>query len=118
MGKTNPGSFDQSIASAQQAEDYAEKEYDSYAYRDWFKTNVAHACALRNQPGDHEKAIAIYRDFLNKASYDYDRWELLQKDFRDMYRNGLRWPDLKSIIDAIKPAGVEISAKEWQEMGG
>ena len=118
LGKTNPGSFDQSIASAQQAEDYAEKEYDSYAYRDWFKTNVAHACALRNQPGDHEKAIAIYRDFLNKASYDYDRWELLQKDFRDMYRNGLRWPDLKSIIDAIKPAGVEISAKEWQEMGG
>ncbi len=117
LGKTNPEALSASIDCAQQGEDYAEKEYPSYTYRDWFKTNMAHACALRNQPGDRDRAIAVYRDFLKETSYDYDRWELLQKDFRDIHRSGLNWPDLKGIIHAIKPPEVEISANEWQEMG-
>ncbi|HRI59286.1 MAG TPA: WD40 repeat domain-containing protein [Saprospiraceae bacterium] len=117
LSKTNPEALSESIAYAQQGEDYAEKEYPSYAYRDWFKTNVAHACALRNQPGDRDRAIAVYRDFLKETSYDFDRWELLQKDFRDIHRGGLIWPDLKGIIQTIKPPNVEISADEWQEMG-
>lgn len=117
LGKTKPASLTQAIEFARQGEAYAEKEYAEYPYLDWFKTNIAHASALRNQPGDRAQAIAIYNQFLDKTSYDYDRWELLQKDFRDMHRNGMKWPDLKSIILAIKPVDVELSAKEWQEIG-
>lgn len=117
LGKTNPEAFAQSIAVAQQADDFAEKEYRSYPYREWLKTNIAHSCALRNQPGDRERAIAIYKEFLNKPGYDFDHWELLQKDFRDLHRAGLQWPDLRGLINAIKPENVEISEKEWQEMG-
>lgn len=116
-GKTNPDAYDQAIACARQGDAYAAAEYDIYPYRDWFKSNIAHAYVLRNQRGDRETAIALYREFLAKESYDFDRWELLQKDFRDLTRNGMRLPDLKGIIEAIKPAGVQISAKDWQEMG-
>jgi tetratricopeptide (TPR) repeat protein len=116
-GKNNPGAYEQAIICAQQGESYAAAEYDSYPYRDWFKTNIAHAGLLRNQPGDREKAIAVYREFLAKESYDFDRWEILQKDFRQLSANGLRLPDLKGVIEAIKPAGVQISARDWQEMG-
>ncbi len=117
LGKTNPEAFAQSIAVAEQADDFAEKEYRSYPYRDWIKTNVAHSCALRNQAGDRERAIAIYKEFLSTPGYDFDHWELLQKDFRDLHRAGLQWPDLRGLINAIKPENVEISEKEWQEMG-
>lgn len=117
LGKIRPEAFAQAISTAEMADDYAEKEYPSYPYRDWLKTNIAHACALRNGPGDREKAIAVYRDFLGKPGYNFDHWELLQKDFRDMYRSGLRWTDLKGIIEAIKPPNVELTAKEWEEIG-
>lgn len=117
VGKNNPEAFAQSIACTEQAEAYAEKEYPTYIYRDWLKTNLAHAFLLRNRPNERDKAISIYRAFLQTPSYSSDHWELLQKDFRDLHRAGLRWPDLKGIIEAIKPPDVEISAKEWQEMG-
>ncbi|MCW5923134.1 MAG: WD40 repeat domain-containing protein [Saprospiraceae bacterium] len=112
----NPEAFEKSLECARQAEEYAEKEYPSYPYRSWLKTNVAHALSLRNHPGDRTQAISIYQEFLKKNSYDYDHWELLQKDFRDMHRNGLRWEDLKGLILRIKPADVELTEKEWREM--
>lgn len=116
-GMVNANAFTQSILSAERAEAFAQKEYPSYQYLDWIKTNRAHASLLRNQPGDRENAIAIYREFLKMSSYEYDYWELLQKDFRDLHRAGLRWPDLKKVIEAVKPADVEITPKEWEEMG-
>jgi WD40 repeat protein len=115
--KNDPEAFDKSIQIAEQAEAYAAQEYPYYAYRDWLKTNLAHAHLLRNQPSDRETAIRIYRAFLETYAYDRDHWELLQKDFRDLHRAGLRWPDLKGVIEAVKPADVELTPKEWEEMG-
>ncbi len=116
-GLTDPDAFNRSIAFTAQAEEYAEKEYPSYPYRDWLKTNLAHAYLLRNRPEDRTRAIDIYRAFLTDTAYDSDHWELLQKDFRDLHRNGLRWPDLKSIIEAIKPPEAEMSGQDWREIG-
>lgn len=33
-----------------------------------------------------------------------DYWELLPKDFRDVQRSGTIWPDLSTLLEAIKPA--------------
>ena len=116
-GKTDPEAFTKAIAIAEKAEDYAEKNYYYYQYRDWLQTNLAHAYLLRNKAGDRESAINHYKTFISRPSYDQDYWELLQKDFRDLHRGGIEWPNLKEIILLIKPERVELSAKDWKEMG-
>ncbi len=118
LAKSDPEMFAKSIQQSEQAENYAAQEHPYYAYRNWFKTNLAHAYLLRNRPGDRKAAIDIYTDFLKTSSYDgVDNWELLQKDFRDVYRAGLEWPGLEEVIGEIKPADIELSPKEWREMG-
>ncbi|MCY7327844.1 MAG: hypothetical protein LH618_04800, partial [Saprospiraceae bacterium] len=62
-------------------------------------------------------AIAMYQDFLRSDLGDIDPWEVLQKDFRDLYAAGIQWPRLPEIIAAIKPASAVLSPAEWREMG-
>lgn len=80
-------------------------------------TNMAHAFYLRNRPGDREKAIETYSAHLSISSYDYDPWELLQKDFRDLHQAGVQWPDLRNLVQRIKPPGIELTPEDWAEMG-
>lgn len=88
-------------------------ELKSYVY-----TNMAHAYWLRNQPGDRDRAVELYRTHLEQSSVDRNVWEMLLKDFIDLHQSGVQWPDLKNLIRQIKPDDIEISAESWQEMGG
>jgi hypothetical protein len=89
-----------------------------YGSAEYFKTNLAHAYLLRNRPGDREKAIETYREFLLLDVEHTGRyWDVLLKDFRDLHAAGIKWSDLKSAINEIKPAYVTLSAEEWREIG-
>jgi len=89
-----------------------------YASAEYFKTNLAHAYLLRNQPGDQTRAIAAYLRFLElDAVKTGSFWDVLQKDFRDLHNAGIKWLDLKTVIGQIKPAYVTLSEEEWREMG-
>ncbi len=116
-GKTDPGAYDKAIATVEKAEAYLEKNNFYYQYRDWLLTNLAHAYLLRNGRGDREKAIEHYRTFAGMVSYGQDHWELLQKDFRDLHRAGIRWPNLKEVVMAIKPDNTELTREDWKDMG-
>lgn len=116
-GIRDTSAFSRAIQCAESAEQYAEEQYSYYPYRDWLQTNRAHAYLLRNHQGDRNTAIDIYRAFLKKNSYAQDYWELLQKDFRDLYRAGIRWPDLENVIRQIKPADIQLSKADWRDMG-
>ena len=107
----------QAIRYAEQAEKYVDEVYTYYTNAAYLKTNHAHALLLRDAPGDRAQAIALYRDFLNSVSGNSDPWEVLHKDFRDLYAAGIQWPGLRELIMAIKPNGVELSAGDWREMG-
>ncbi len=78
----------------------------TYTSEDYILTNLAHALWLRNKDTDREEAIRTYRSFLNSmpeySTVDY--WELLLKDFRDVQRSGTIWPELSTLLEAIKPA--------------
>lgn len=94
------------------------ESYFKYNSAEYFKTNLAHAHLLRNQPGDRDRAIALYRMFLDlDVSKTGSYWDILQKDFRDLYDAGIKWPDLKTVIGQIKPPYVTLSEEEWREMG-
>ena len=80
-------------------------------------TNMAHAYYLRNQVGDRDKAYETYIAHQNTFSYQFDTWELLQKDFRDLHQAGVEWPNLRELIERIKPAAVALTQEEWREMG-
>ena len=100
-------------------EEEALKQGDgSFIYHDeYLRTNIGHGYLLRNRPGDREKAIQSYRDFLSAdGSGTGVYWDILQKDFRDLIRAGFRITNLRSLIDEIKPPGVTISAEEWKEL--
>ena len=88
-----------------------------YGNAAYLKTNHAHALLLRAAPGDRAQAIAMYQEFLRSELGDIDPWEVLQKDFRDLYAAGIQWPRLRELIQEIKPANVELSAADWREMG-
>ena len=89
-----------------------------YGYEIYIQTNLAHAYLLRNQSGDKENAIALYRQILRNNITTDNTWELLLKDFRDLHRAGIRWPGLKNLILELKPTAVELTSEDWQEMGG
>ncbi len=109
------------IEASQAAEKRALEEGEGallYSSAEYFKTNMAHAYLLRNQPGDQTRAIAAYLTFLElDGGQTGSFWDVLQKDFRDMYGAGIKWPDLKTVIGQIKPPYVTLSEEEWREMG-
>jgi len=93
-----------------------EREDPYSEFKTFVFTNMAHAFYLRNRPGDREKAIETYKAHLSISSYAYDPWELLQKDFRDLHRAGVQWPDLNDLILRIKPEGIILTPEDWAEM--
>jgi WD40 repeat protein len=110
----------QSIRYAEQAEAFLADSSTSIYYpsRELLKTNLAHALVLRNQAGDRARAIEAYRAFLasHADARGYDNWDLLQKDFRDLHRAGVQWPDLRGLIEQIKPAEVALDAADWKAL--
>lgn len=70
------------------------REGFSYGNQELFKTNYAHALVLRNQPGDREKAMGLYQEFMENYadSRGYDNLELLEKDIRDLKAASAPWP--------------------------
>ncbi len=117
VSKQNPAALSRSILYAERAETYARDSFPGYSYLSLLKTNHAHALALRDGPGDRAKAVVIYRDFLATHEGAYDAWELLQKDFRDLHQAGIEWPRMRDLIAEIKPAGLQLSAADWRDMG-
>ncbi|MFN0036631.1 MAG: WD40 repeat domain-containing protein [Saprospiraceae bacterium] len=84
------------------AEDFLNEQDSSifdYPYRGLLKTNLAHALVLRNQPGDRDQAIALYKYFLQTyaSPEEYDNRDILEKDFRDLRRAGAPWPELPEL---------------------
>lgn len=87
-----------------------------YANRALFQTNLAHAYWLRGQPGDRAKALDLYRNFLRHSIDAYDPWEVLLKDFRDLVRAGVPWPDLQALIREILPQDAVMEADDWEAL--
>ncbi|MDO8367828.1 MAG: WD40 repeat domain-containing protein [Saprospiraceae bacterium] len=88
------------------AEDFLAKQDSSYFYyshRELLKTNLAHALVLRNKPGDRERAIELYKKFMQSYgdSRGYDNLDMLQKDFRDLKRAGAPWPALPELEETM-----------------
>lgn len=108
--------FSQIIALANEAEQYCEQGNFYYENRYLLKTNLAHAHWLRQQPGDRERALQYYGAFLQNDLDHYDVWELLLKDFRDIVRAGIQWPDLQALIRQIRPPGAIITPEDWAEL--
>lgn len=107
------------LAYTAEKEALAEGE-GSFMHRsdEFLRTNIGHGHLLRNRPGDREQAIVAYRDFLAMdGARTGTYWDVLQKDFRDLHALGFKWPDLKSVIEQIKPPYITLSGEEWQEMG-
>ncbi len=73
-----------------------------YLYRELLKTNLAHALILRNHPGDRERAIDLYNQFLQSNADENDNWDTLEKDFRELKRAGVPWPAIPE-LEALKP---------------
>lgn len=93
------------------------EQYDPYSiYKSYVYTNLAHALWLRNQEGDRKKAIEAYKTHLNAYNFQDDTWELLLKDFRDLHRIGLNWPDFKNLVKQIQPEDVQMTKDDWQEI--
>lgn len=88
-----------------------------YENRYLFYTNLAHAYWLRQKPGDRELALQYYRAFLQNDLNQYDHWELLLKDFRDLSHAGVKWPDLAGLIRQIRPPGALMTPEYWEELG-
>jgi WD40 repeat protein len=112
---TDTAALSRSIRIAQSAERYIETSFPYYDFAELFKTNLGHAYLLRNGPGDRETALGIYRSFLQTHAGQEDAFELLLKDFRDLARAGIRFPDLRGLIEAILPQH-GLSEKEWKEL--
>lgn len=84
---------------------------DAY-YGTLLYTNLAHAYWLRNREGDRETAVSYYQRYL--AVYD---WEVLRKDFIDLHRGGVNWPDLEELLKKIMPDNSVLTPDDKREMG-
>lgn len=92
-----PASLEAVIQISREAETFLSDQTDFYyGNRELLKTNLAHAMILRNNPGDREAALELYRQFLTtySSSMGYDNIDLLEKDVRDLKSVGVKWPDL------------------------
>lgn len=105
------------IRYAQAAERYPDEGAFYYENRYLVQTNLAHALWLRQKPGDRELALQHYREFLQNNLSTYDPWELLLKDFRDLARAGVKWPDMAGLIQQIRPADGAITAEDCSDLG-
>ncbi len=93
--KGNPALLDEAIRLSEKG------EADALSDQPYFLTNHAHALLLR---GDRPAAIALYKAFLaTPATGNADHWDVLQKDFNDLVRVGVVFPDLPGVIAAIRP---------------
>jgi WD40 repeat protein len=103
MAKGNDVSvLNQVIVDVEKTVAYVNREYDYYIYKDFLKTNMAHAYILRDKPGDADIALTIYRDFLAaRPIYGYDYQEVLEKDFRDIIRAGISFPNPNKLLKEI-----------------
>jgi len=101
-GWDKPTALAECMRYVQLAEDFlAKKDAVDFYYsnRELLRTNLAHALILRNQDGDRDRAIELYKHFLKSYadSRGYDSWDILQKDFRDLQRAGAPWPMLPEL---------------------
>ena len=87
----------------------------SYIYQNYYYSNLAHAYWLRNQGNDRALATEAYENFLSDGSAESK--DGILKDLRDLRRAGLIWPNLKELLELLKPMGVEPTPAEWQELG-
>lgn len=96
-----PESLEKCIQYSQTAEEILNQLGPEYYYsnRELLKTNQAHALLLRNKPGDREKALVLYNEFLSAYidTRGYDNWESLKKDFRDLKAVGAPIPELPEL---------------------
>jgi len=106
----------QVIGYSVEALNWIEKQDPYSIYKSYVYTNLAHALWLRNQADDRKKAIEAYSAHLNAYGSLDDTWELLVKDFRDLHRTGVVWPDFKNLVAQIKPEGADLTAEEWREI--
>ncbi|MBK6996433.1 MAG: WD40 repeat domain-containing protein [Lewinellaceae bacterium] len=101
-GLNNPTALEECMRYVQLADDFLAKMDSTNFYydnRELLKTNLAHALILRNQTGDRERAIELYKHFLQSYadSRGYDNWDILQRDFREFRRAGASWPALPEL---------------------
>jgi tetratricopeptide (TPR) repeat protein len=99
------------------ADRYVAMQYPQYPNAAILKTNLAHAYWLRNRPYDRRKAIDIYFGFLRDFSSRGEAFEYLLKDFRDLHRNGVVFPGLTDLVEAIRPENIKLTDEEWRKMG-
>jgi tetratricopeptide (TPR) repeat protein len=119
MAKGNDtGVLERSIQYSEKAIRFVETNYNSYENISFLRTNYAHALYL---VGEKAKAIEQYKLFVDNgtrgfAIQQYDPWEILEKDFRDLTAEGIRIPDLPDLIHQLDPDKV-FSAEQWSDMG-
>jgi WD40 repeat protein len=96
-GWNKPEVLEECMRIAESAASFLSNQDDIYPYKELVKTNLAHALMLRNKPGDRERAMNLYLEFLKSYSSPegYDNLEILEKDFRDLKNAGAPWPVLK-----------------------
>lgn len=107
-GWNRPESLKECIDYEAKADDYLSQEEHSslyYSNRESLKSNLAHALVLRNQPGDRDKALALYKHYIesNVDPRGYDNTDLLEKDIRDLKALGAPWPDLPGLSEMLTP---------------
>ncbi|MFN0175434.1 MAG: hypothetical protein ACKVU0_12350 [Saprospiraceae bacterium] len=105
-GWDKPTAVAESMRYVQLAEDFlAQKDSTNFYYsnRELLKTNLAHALILRNEAGDRDRAIELYKHFLQSYAdaRGYDNWDILQKDFREFRQAGASWPALPELEEAV-----------------
>lgn len=80
-------------------------QFFEYPSTNYLNTNLAHAYALRNGPGDRTLAIETYRQFLSNSFDQIEGWEILKKDFSDLNAGGIVLPDFDNLLREIDPIG-------------
>jgi WD40 repeat protein len=104
MGSWNkPAVLNKCIQYVQDAQAFIKEKEESevfyYTNQEMLKTNLAHALILRNNPGDREKAMVLYAEFIQSYGdpRGYDNVDLLKKDFKDLRAVGAPFPELPEI---------------------
>lgn len=101
-----PNTLKACIQYVEEAETFLTRQDSFYFYypnRELLKTNHAHALILRNQPGDHEKALELYKAFINGYAdlREYDNRDLIIKDIHDFKQVGMVWPEVPALIELL-----------------
>jgi len=105
------------IRLSERAGNYLDSTGYYYANQPLLSTNLAHAHWLRGRAGDRALALNLYRTFLGTTYDNFDPWEILLKDFRDLTGAGVKWPDLSALVGQIRPKDAPLSTGDWKAMG-